>query len=218
MQAWWETISVFEKIFWYIAVPFSVILVIQMILTFAGMGGTDSDVGAGIPDSSGLDPQMGTAMDMPSHDITVQPEHPDTGFAPEPHFDVFTVRNFIAFFTIFGWAGIAGVRQGLSPFWTILMSIALGLLAMLIVSALFYFIFKLADSGNMNINAAVGKTGKVYLPIKAKGGNTGKIQVEFQDTLREMQAITQGGEDLKTGQMVRVTGVLSSQVLIVEKV
>lgn len=217
MHTWWETISVFEKIFWYIAVPFSVILVIQMILTFAGMGGSDSDIGAGLPDSSGLDIHVGTGLDMPSHDIAMQPEHHDGGFVAEPHFAVFTIRNFIAFFTIFGWVGIAGARQGLSAFWTIIMALALGLLAMLVVSALFYFIYKLADSGNMMIENAIGKTGKVYLPIKANSANIGKIHVEFQGALREMQAVTKADEDLSTGQIAIVTGILSEQILIVEK-
>jgi len=218
MAAWWDSILVFEKIFWYIAIPFSVILMIQMILTFSGMGGSDADVGGSIPDTSGLDVQMGTNLDMPAHDITNMPDQHPGGFVGEPHFDIFTVRAFIAFFTIFGWAGIAGVRGGLTPIWTILLAVVLGLLAMVIVSALFYFILKLAESGNFSIINAVGHTGKVYLPVKANSGNIGKIQVEFQSALREMQAVTKGNEDLPTGTVVKVTGIIGNQILVIERI
>lgn len=208
MQDWWEIIPVFEKIFWYIAIPFSVILIIQMVLTFAGLGGDSSDVGGSITDGHDVD-----HSGVFNHDDTVV-----TGDAM-PQFAIFTIRNFIAFFTVLGWTGIAAVRGGLSTIWVIVLALLLGLVAMFLVSALFYFISRLADSGgNLNIQNAINQIGTIYLPVKANGGNIGKIQLTVQGSVREMQAITKADEDLHTGTAVKVVGIASDSILIVEKI
>lgn len=210
MNEWWESFSSFEKVFWYIAIPFTVILVIQMILTFAGMGGTDADVGdADLPD-------LDTDTDI---DADGDYDHGGNDFDMEPSFHFFTIRNFIAFFTLFGWSGIAAFENGLDRTWTIVVAICAGLFAMLIVASLFYFMGKLVDSGGaLNLRNAIGKVGNVYIPIKAKSESTGKVQINIQGSLRELAAMTKGEEDLKTGAVVKVVGVASNSILIVEKV
>jgi membrane protein implicated in regulation of membrane protease activity len=198
MEIWWNSISSFEQIFWYIAIPFSIILLIQMILTFAGISGGSSDVGAD------------------THDGNISSEH-HTGDMGQP-FQFFTLRNFIAFFTIFGWSGIACINAGLSNVITVLISIISGLVAMFVISLLFYFITKLAESGNSNIRNAVGKTGKVYIPIRANSANSGKIQISFNNSLREVTAITKGSEDIATGVLVRVIDIVDETTVVVEKI
>ncbi|MBT7825028.1 MAG: hypothetical protein HN600_00400 [Bacteroidetes bacterium] len=211
MQELWEALSTFEKIFWYIAIPFSVILLIQLVLTFVGMDGGSSDIGD-------------VDTDVPDIDVDTEADgvfnHDDGLHAGDgvPQFGIFTIRNFIAFFTIFGWAGIAGNRADLNTAWVIIIATVLGVLAMLIISALFYFISKLADSGGaLDMRNAVNKIGTVYLPINAKSGNIGKIQIMVQDSLHELKALTKQDEDLSTGTVVKVIGLASSNVLIVEK-
>ncbi|MBL6963138.1 MAG: hypothetical protein ISR55_04895 [Bacteroidetes bacterium] len=211
MQDLWTSLSTFEQIFWYIAIPFSVILLIQLILTFAGMGGGSADIGEGV-------------VDIPDADIDVDSDgvfnHDDSIMAGDgaPQFGVFTIRNFIAFFTVFGWSGIAGIRGGLSTPWVIIVAAVLGVIAMLIISALFYFISKLADSGGtLIIKNAINQIGTVYIPIKASSGNIGKIQITVQDSLHELKALTKLKEDLPTGTVVKVTGLASDNVLVVEK-
>ena len=213
MTQWWEALTTFEKVLWFIAIPFSFILVIQMILTFTGMGGEDTDIGPG--DVSGGD------LDLSSDAVT------DSGSAThsagdamgsDVAFNFFTIRNFIAFFTLFGWAGIAAYNGGLSKFWTIIIAVVAGIIAMAIVSMLFYFLNKLQDSGGaLNIRNAINQVGDVYLPIKANNGNVGKIQINVQGAVREMQAITKGDKDLPTGTVIKVTGVASDHILVVEK-
>lgn len=203
MQEWWEMLSTFEKVFWYIAIPFSVILLIQIILTFVGIGGTSSDVGEGFTDVAG------------DGDI---PEDIDLSEAAGPGFSFFTFRNFVAFFTVFGWAGIVGLKQGFSDVMVVIFAIVCGLLIMLIISTLFYFISRLTDSGNLDIRNTLNKIGKVYLPIKAHSGNVGKIQITVQDSSRELPAITHGEIDLPTGTVVKVVNIVSGNILVVEKV
>lgn len=210
MQAWWTELSSFEKMFWYIAIPFSAILLIQMIMTIVGMGGDSMDGDIGGDFDGDMD------ADIADGDGTFEESGHVYG-ADYASFDIFTVRSLIAFFTMFGWAGITGVRQEFSTGATILFATGLGLVMMFIISGLIYFISKLADNGTMDIRNALNQVGNVYIPIKANGGNVGKIQVNIQDSLREMQAMTKKDEDLSTGMVVKVTGILSGNILVVEK-
>ena len=41
MAEWWESLSALQHMFLYAAVPFTLILVIQAILTIVGIGGHD---------------------------------------------------------------------------------------------------------------------------------------------------------------------------------
>ncbi|MCD4697596.1 MAG: hypothetical protein K8S16_15325 [Bacteroidales bacterium] len=219
MTEWWESLSSFEQVFWYIAVPFSVILLIQMILTFSGMGGGDSDIGGGDTDISGMDLDADTDINL--SDISDAGEATDVSNISDADisFHFFTVRNFIAFFTMFGWAGIAAWNEGLSKTWTITVAVVVGGITMAVVSALFYYMSKLQDAGgSLKIRNALNKVGSVYIPIEAAGGNVGKVQITIQDALREMPAITKGDEDLATGTVIKVVGIVSNSILVVQKI
>jgi len=204
MQTWWDTLTALEKVLWLIAIPFSVIFFIQMVLSFTGLGGGATDPGADITDFQGDGSTAG-------HDLSHSNE--DAG----PGFSFFTIRNFIAFFTVFSWSGLAFNSAGLGIVPAIGLSILIGIIAMLIISSLFYFTSKMTSSGNISIQNAIGATGKVYLPIKANKGNIGKVQVTFQGSVREMQAVTQQDSDLPTNTIIKVTGLADDTILIVEK-
>lgn len=205
MQTWWDALTTIEKVFWLIAIPFSVIFIIQMVLSFTGIGGGATDPGADIPD-------MQADISSAGHDLSHSNE--DAG----PGFSFFTLRNFVAFFTVFSWSGLALNNAGLSIGIAITLSVLIGIIAMLIISSLFYFTMKMADSGNVSVKNAIGATGKVYLPIKANNGNVGKVQVTFQGSIREMQAVTMLGKDLSTNTIIKVTGLADENILIVESI
>jgi membrane protein implicated in regulation of membrane protease activity len=204
MQTWWDALAAIEKVFWFIAIPFSIIFVIQMILSFAGIGGGATDPGVDFADAN-------TDLNASGHDVSQSND--DAG----PGFSFFTIRNFIAFFTVFSWSGLALYNAGVSNGLTIIIAIAIGIIAMLIISSMFYFIMKMADSGNMSVKNAIGATGKVYIPIKAKQGSIGKVQVTFQGSLREMQAVTDQSYDLPTNTIIKVTAIAGDNILVVEK-
>lgn len=52
MAAWWQSLSALDHVLLYIAVPATLILLIQTVLLFAG-GAFDSDGDAGVPDADG---------------------------------------------------------------------------------------------------------------------------------------------------------------------
>lgn len=166
-----------------------------------GIGGASSDVGGDFPDDTGAH------LPTDHHDLA----------GDHSGFSFFTLRNFVAFFTVFGWAGIVANKHEFSPVLVIAFGILCGLLIMLIISVLFYFVSRMVDSGNIDIRNAINQVGSVYLPIKANAGNVGKIQVTVQDSNREMPAITNGEHDLPTGTIVKVTGIASGNTLVVEK-
>ena len=205
MQSLWDALTAIEKLFWFIAIPFSIIFVIQMILTFIGFGGGATDPGAETPGMNG---------DMPANGHESTHSNEDAG----PGFSFFTIRNFIAFFTVFSWSGLAFTHAGYSLVLTILWSILIGLIAMLLISSLFYFAMNMTSSGNVSVQNAIGATGKVYLPIKASKGGIGKVHVTFQGSVREMQAITNENTDLPTNTIIRVTAIADDNILLVEKI
>ena len=187
MELWWTSLELYLKIMWGIAIPVSVIFVIQMIMTFFGMG----DQG----DVSG-DTDVDSDMQMP--------------------FQLFTFRNFVNFFLGFAWTGISLYDAISNKIWLTLLSLFIGLLLVTIVMALLYALSKAVQSGNIDINNAIGKTATVYFPVPAAGKGKGKVQVSIQQAVREYDAISETDNPLPTGSMVRIIEVVDAQTLLVK--
>lgn len=135
----------------------------------------------------------------------------------EAGFQFISFKNLIGFFTIFGWSGIACIDAGLSVPLTIIISVISGLLMMVIMAALFFFISKLTDSGTLNYKNALDAVGEVYLTIGADRAKIGKVTVRVQGSMRELDALTDAKTDLKTGTIIKVVDVTSNGILIVDR-
>lgn len=192
MTQWWSSLSGFERFFWYFAIPFTLVFVIRLIAVLSGLGGDDDDMDA----TDGGDFGEGS------------------NFLED--FRFFTLQNFIIFFTGFGWAGIFGAHRNFGQFLTILFASIIGVFLMITVAAMFYFVNKLAESGNINVANAINTHGRVYIPIPAHKSGTGQVQLTIQGSLREVQAVTEG-KALPTGTSVKVVGVAGYDTLVVEK-
>lgn len=132
-------------------------------------------------------------------------------------FHFISFKNLVGFFTIFGWSGIACMDAGLSKPLTIIISIICGLLMMTIMASLFYFISKLTDSGTLNYKNAINAVGEVYLTIGADRSRIGKVTVNVQGTMRELDALTDSFTELKSGTIIKVVDVTSNGILIVDR-
>ncbi|PLX16675.1 MAG: hypothetical protein C0597_07750 [Marinilabiliales bacterium] len=185
----WQSLALIEKIYWCIAIPFSALFVLQIILTFFG-GDIDEMEADGNSDVS-IDDDAGI------------------------EFQFITLKNLVAFFTIFGWAGVACLDSGLSVGKTVIISSVSGLIMMTIMASIVYFMGKLTDSGTLNLNNAVGKIGSVYLSIPAKRAGLGKVQIKVQG-LQTLDAMTDHDEDIKTGSVVDVLEILNNEILVVK--
>lgn len=188
------SLSGFEKILFYIAVPFTLLTIIQLILEIIGLGGHHADAGMG-DTTGGVDV---TADHMPS-------------------FNVFTVRNVIYFLTMFGWTGLAASKAG-APVWlTTIIAIIAGTFTSFIIGYIFYLLSKLTESGNIKLANAVGSFGSVYLPIPARRVGSGIIQITVQGMTIEVKAITDGDDNLKTGTPIKVMNVIDDTTVLVSK-
>ncbi len=133
-------------------------------------------------------------------------------------FQFFTFKNVVAFFTIFGWTGVTCLDNGVSSETTLVIALIAGLLMMVATSALFFWINSLAESGTLQISNAIGQIGEVYLPIGAKRSKIGKISIKVQGGLRELEALTDDENTLKTNTIVEVIAVVSAELLLVKKI
>ena len=188
MKEFFEGMSTLEQTYWGFALLGSVVFLIIFILTF--IGGGDADMDADASDFEADDGGVG--------------------------FQFFTFKNIVAFFTIFGWTGVTCIDNDLSTGLTLILSVIAGLLMMVLTSSLFFWMHKLAESGTLKMKNAIGVIGEVYLPIGAKRSKMGKVQIKVQGSLRELEAITDNEEELKTGTMVKVTEIVSAELLLVE--
>lgn len=188
MNEWFAAFEPFEKVYWSIALIASAIFIVLIILTF--VGGEVDDTGDVDSDIEG-----------------------DTGI----HFQFLSFKNLIGFFTLFGWSGIACIGEGLSKGMTILISTACGLLMMAIMASLFYYLGKLNSSGSLKIENALNQIGEVYLTIGANRSRIGKVHINIQGGMRELNALTDEPSDLHQGDIVTVVQVTGTGILIVNK-
>lgn len=211
MTEWWNRLMGFEKFFWALAIPFTVLFIIQMTMLIIGIDnggefdGIDSDVdvdGAVDTDVTGdfdsnIDGELRADIKIPLN------------------FRLFTLRNIIIFFTIFSWAGIVGVKNDYSKIHTIIFAFLLGAVVVVILSTIFYLLLRATESGTMDIKNSIGAEGDVYLTIPEKGKGVGKIQLIIQGSLRELDAVSNGG-NIVTGTKVKIINVTEDNYLLVE--
>ena len=188
MIEWFSNLEFFPKLYWSIALIGSLIFTVVMIMAFTG----------------------GDADDIEDVDTEIES---DAGIG----FQFLTFKNLVGFFTIFGWTGIACIDAGLSKPITIIISVLCGLLMMMIMAALFYFMSKLTDSGTLNFKNAIDAIGEVYLTIGADRSKIGKVSIRVQGTTRELEAMTDALRDLKTGTVIKVVDVTQNGILIVDQ-
>lgn len=192
MLDWWSNLPAFEKIFWYFAIPFSLVFLIRLVAALTGFGDADDD---------------GDASDVGDFEDS-------SNFLED--FRLFTLQNFIIFFTGFGWGGIFAVNTGFSPVLSVVFAFIIGLFLMFTVAGMFYLITRLSESGNISLSNALHATGRVYLPIPGQKSGTGQIQISVQGSFREVAAMTEG-DPLPTGTPIKVVSVVNQEILMVEK-
>lgn len=188
MEQWFDALSTFEKVYWITACVSSVIFLILLVLTF--IGGEVDDLG----------------------DVDAEIDG-DTGIG----FQFLSFKNLMGFFTIFSWSGIACMNAGYSNTITLIVSIFCGLLMMFAMAALFYYLGRLTSDGSLKITNALHSVGEVYLTIGANRSRIGKVQVNVQGGLRDLEALTDEDYDLVQGDIITVTNVTDNGILIVHK-
>lgn len=192
MALWWESLNLFMKFMWGIALTSSLIFIIQSIITFIG-GDTDLDVGGA--DASADDPS-GTEI--------------DSGM------NILTVRNFVNFFLGFGWSAVLFADGIPSVALLLVVSTLVGVAFVVLMMLLLKWLASMQQSGNINVyEVAVGCQGNVYFPIPEARSGEGKVQISINNSVREYDALTDG-DALPTGTRIRVVEVIDASTLLVE--
>jgi membrane protein implicated in regulation of membrane protease activity len=183
---WWDGLNGPLKIFWVLAIPFTVFFVLQLFTTIFGH----------------------------DHHHDAHGGH-DAAFDDGMPFNLFTLKNLIAFFCIFGWVGIAAMDSGVSTVLSFIFAAIGGLIVMVLMTALVYYLAKASVDGTMKFKNAVGVSGEVYLTIPANRGSVGMVQVKVQGSLRTLEAVTDDDKDIPTGKLIKVMRVVNNNLLVV---
>ena len=243
MRIWWESLTLLQRIFAAVAIPATLLLVVQLVLTLIGLGDTDSDLdtdgdgvpegldldmdGDGIPDGIDLDGDgIPDGIDLDGDGI------PDIAVADFDHdgapdgdhgsltdglagLRLFTFRGITAFLAVWGWGVLAITRAGRPWLMGVLVGLVMGAAAMVLIALTMQMILRLQADGTVSLQNAVGAGGEVYLSVPALRAGEGKVNVVIQDTMTECAAVTDEASPIPTGTPVTVVGVTKDRQLIV---
>ncbi len=172
---WYLELSVLSKVFFWISVVASVLLVIQIILLVV------SFAGGGDGDFEDFDGDMDT----------------DSGLS------LFTVKGMTAFFALGGWCGFAAATGLPGNNWApVLIAIATGTAALFGVALAMRGVSKLQCSGNLVGEKLVGQTATVYVSVPSSRTGRGKITLTAQGRYMEADAVTDDPNRIATDEQV----------------
>lgn len=211
MAAWFNALDVMARIFLCIAVPSTLLLILQLALMIVGLGHDGSDAhGLG---HDGLDGHVlghdGSDADSPDNPDGSDVDASDSGLR------LFTLWGLITFFTVLGWSGFAMAQGGISGALAVPAALALGAAGMILLAQLMRFMLKLQQNGVMDIRNAVGRLGEVYLTIPPTRSEPGKVTLLVQDRYTEFAAVTDEEQPIPSGSEVKVVGITDPNTLVV---
>jgi hypothetical protein len=189
LEEFWSQLDAFEKILWVVASVFTLMFIFQSIFTFLA-GGDES--------------AFGDADDYVDGDGGID-------------YQFFTVKNMIAFFSIFGWIGLGCYTEGLSIPASVILGVISGITVVFLMVWLMKKISALKEDGTLNFKNAILKTGTVYLTIPATRNGVGKVQIMLQGSSRDLDAITDDEENIPTGKLITVIGLKDNLLIVTTK-
>ncbi len=189
---WYGALDPTMRIYWGIAIFASGVFLIQMVMTFIGIGDADGgDADFDLGDGSGDTLDTGGTLQL------------------------FSVRNIINFLLGVGWGGVCFSGSIHNSALLALVALLTGCAFVGVFVMLFRQMHRLEHDGAFRIEDCVGEVADVYLRIPGERGGEGKIQFSFQGSVQELPAITDGPA-IPTGQKVRVRQVVGDHTLLVE--
>ncbi len=176
------------RTFWFVAIPTSIIFIIQTIMTFVGGDVTDG------------------STDM------------DGGFdSTDDGFHLFSLRNLINFLLGLSWSGISFYSSISNPLILIILSLFVGLFFVFLFFLIIRQLKRLAEDNSFKISDTLNKTAEVYLSIPAEKKGKGKIMISIKGSFHELDAMTENSR-IETGSVVKVVRIENQDILIVETI
>jgi len=139
----------------------------------------------------------------------------DTDFdlGAEGIFHMLTIQGILSFIMMFGIAGLAVTQSDGSDLLAIVVAIVSGMSSMWVIGKVFQVMKSLEDDNTVKHSLSIGAKGKVYMEIGA--GETGKVQVEFQNAMRTCNAVLEDETmTLKTGKFVEVVKAIGETLIV----
>lgn len=188
---WWSGLSFAEQALYCVALPSTLLLIVQTILMVIGAsdgdaGGDISDLGGGIPSDFGLG-------------------------------SLFTLQGIVSFLCVFGWTGALMIGGGVPVFLSLPAAFLLGFAVMYGVAKFIRFTSKMAHSGNLDVKNLLGELGTVYLVIPPKGEGYGKVMIQTSERYVEFDAVSEEERQIPGDTPIRVVDILGGNVLVVER-
>lgn len=211
MLEFWNSLSTAAQVFYCVAIPSTLVLIVQTVLMFIGFG---DDADTSFDDTSIVAPDdFDTADGVFGEDLPT--ETPDT-FGLDG-LRIFTLRGIIAFFVMFGWVGVVMDAADISLFITLPVATICGFAMMMLLALILRSVMKLRSDGNLDNRNAIGASGKVHLVIPPERSGEGKVHIMLQGTYVEREAVTDSSEAIPTGSEVVVTALSGQTTLVVRK-
>ena len=228
MSEWWDGLSTVLKVLYCIALPSTLILLLQTVLALIGMH--DGGPGTDLSDTSGIDFDGGGmhgGFDVPTdvhsaalHDMMrthdAAGSHYVDGGNPGDFSSMrmFTLQTIVAFLTVFSWTSIVAINGGVPQGLAFAIGFVLGFVVMFAIAKIVQLSTRLAENGTLDMRNCLGLTATVYIPVPGKGQGEGKVNVTVQGQLRELSAVTTESEMIKTGTQVRITDLRGDTVVV----
>ena len=131
-------------------------------------------------------------------------------------FQFFKLKNCLAFFTIFGWVGIASLYQGFGLILTLVIAFVSGIVMMFVMTSLYYYVKKMTEGGTVEYKNELNSKGEVQIEVGRKRSRIGRVQIKIQGDIREMDAVTDFDHDITKGTLIQVESVTENGVLIIK--
>jgi len=207
MMEWIQTLTRLEQTFFVCAAVGGVLFLVQLVMVSLGGGDAGGDAGGDFGADAGG--HFGDATAGGGTDFAHGAHH--SGW--DQGFKLLSYQGLVAFFMLFGLVGLAMSRgSGLGGAISVLGATAAGLLGMLLVAKIFRLFLGMQSSGTISLQNAVGRTGRVYLRIRA--GAKGQVEVAFQGRLRVCDARSADRTEIPYDAQVEVTGIEGSTLIV----
>jgi hypothetical protein len=174
------------QIFWYMAIPVTIIFLSQMLLTF--LFPADHETYGTLPEA-------------------------DSDFQPST-FKVFTSKNLINFLLGFSWTGISFYQVVPNKAVLLGMGLFVGLAFVGLFFLIIIQIQKFTEDQTFNLKSVLGRNAKVCLTIPEQKDGVGKIGLKVKGIYREFKAVTEGNSILP-GSWVKIMDIESDGLVLV---
>ena len=140
----------------------------------------------------------------------------DAGMDSAGAFSLFSTLSVLAFFMGAGWMGLAcRITWGMGVALSAGAATAFGAALLLASAWMMYGVGKMSHLPRYELKSAVGRTGRVYLTIPAKGQGQGQIEITVSGRRKIMAAVSRS-DAIPAFESARIVGVKQGEVFIVE--